>query len=330
MSAADATAGARMTSMSQNKPTTLVYAGIDIAKQTLQLDWAGKSHALPNDAKGFAKLQKLLGAPARCQVIMEATGGYERALAASLHEAGYALSIVLPARIRAYAYAHGQLAKTDKIDARMIRVFGEGVQPAPTPPPTPQQRRLEELVLRRSQIVEAKKVLTNQCAHYQDPWIQQQAQTDLRHHEAQIADCEAQITQLLAAHAEMAARAKRVQEVPGVGPITAAALQAYLPELGTLTPEAAAALAGLAPYPVDSGPWKGTRSIRGGRKPARCALFLVAMCAVRHDAILKAFYQRLRTAGKKPIVALTAVMRKLVILLNRLLKDPSFQLRATA
>ena len=185
---------------------------------------------------------------------------------------------------------------------------------------------MEALVLRRSQIVEAKKVLTNQLEHHHEAWVLRQARADLRHHERQIAQCEEQIAKLLASEPELAARAARLQQVPGVGPITAATLQAYLPELGTLTAPGAAALAGVAPYPVDSGPWKGTRRIRGGRQPARCALFLAAMSAVRHDPIFKAFYQRLRAAGKKPMVALTAVMRKLVILLNRLLNDPSFQL----
>ena len=124
----------------------------------------------------------------------------------------------------------------------------------------------------------------------------------------------------------MAARAARLQQVPGVGPIVAATLQAHLPELGSLSDGEAAGLTGLAPYNRDSGPWKGTRHIRGGRAPARCALYMAALSAVRHDRILREFYQRLRATGKKPLVALTAAMRKLVVLLNRMLKKPAFTL----
>ncbi len=122
----------------------------------------------------------------------------------------------------------------------------------------------------------------------------------LRFYEQQIAACEAAIAKVLAADQELTARTQRLQEVKGIGKVLAATLQAHLPELGTLTPESAAALAGLAPYPVDSGPWKGYRRIRGGRKPARCALFLVAMCAVRHEPILKTFYKRLRAQAGHP------------------------------
>jgi transposase len=313
--------------MSQNN-ISILYAGVDIAKQSLQLDWDGQSHQLTNDPKGFAKLHKLLGPPGHCQVIMEATGGYERALAASLHEAGYALSILMPRRVRAFAQADAQLAKTDAIDAQMLRLFGQAIQPKPTPAPTAQQRRLQELALRRSQLVEAKTALINQAEHYEEAWTKRQARTQLGQLERFIAQCEEQIAKLLAGDERLAARAQRMQQVPGVGPITAAMLEAYLPELGTIDSNPAAALAGLAPYPNDSGPRNGPRSIRGGRKPARCALFMAAMSTIKHDAIFKAFYNRLRAAGKKPMVALTAVMRKLVVLLNRLLADPSFQLRA--
>ncbi len=321
--------GLAFTSMSPNN-TQKLYAGVDLAKKTFQLEWNGKSLELSNDLKGFVKLPKLLGPPEHCQVVMEATGGYERPLAKFLHHAGYALSIVLPSRIRAFAQACGQRAKTDPIDAHIIQRFATSVQPAPTVAPTPQQEELEALVLHRSQIVEAKKTALNQAEHTEGRVAQNLLRKRLRFYEQQIAACEAAIAKVLAADQELTARTQRLQEVKGIGKVLAATLQAHLPELGTLTPESAAALAGLAPYPVDSGPWKGYRRIRGGRKPARCALFLVAMCAVRHEPILKTFYKRLRAAGKLKLVALTAVMRKLVILLNRLLKDPHFQLQTAA
>jgi transposase len=247
-----------------------------------------------------------------------------------LHQAGYALSIIQPARARAHAYSHGILAKTDVLDAKVLRLWGEQVRPFPALAPSAEQRRLQELALRRSQLVEAKTMLTNQAEHYEDPWTQRQARTQLRQLEGFIAKCEEQIAQLLAADEQRATRVARMQEVPGVGPITAAMMEAYLPELGGLRSTTAAALAGLAPCPDDSGPRNGPRFIRGGRKPVRCALFMAAMSTIKHDAIFKAFYTRLRAAGKKPMVALTAVMRKLVVLLNRLLADPSFTLKANA
>jgi len=305
---------------------TILYAGIDTAKASFQLDWQGASQQLSNDARGHARLMRLLGDPARCHVVMEASGGYEQPIAAALHAAGYALSIVEPGRIRSHARAHGLRAKNDPLDARVIRSFGESVRPAPTPPPTPQQVRLQALVRRRAQLVELKVAELNHGEHYVDALLKRQQAALLKTIAAQIARCEAEIAKLLAADAQWQARAARLQQVPGVGPIVAATLQAFLPELGTITPQTAAALAGVAPYDDDSGPRRGLRRISGGRKAVRQVLYLAALSAIRYDPILKAFYTRLCQRGKKPLVALTAVMRKLIRLLNQLLKNPSFQL----
>jgi transposase len=313
--------------MSQNKPTIL-YAGLDVAKATFQLDWNGASQELPNTAKGHARLLKLLGAPEGKQVILEATGGYERSLTDTLYTHGYTLSVVMPGRVRAFAKAKGLLAKTDPLDAKVLRQFGEALAPLPTPAASPVQRRLQELVGRRAQLVAAKVAEGNQAEHYLEPLVQQQARQMVQTLERQIRECEHAIAELLAAEPAFQQRAARVQEVPGVGPIVAATLQAYLPELGTLTAGTVAALVGVAPYNWESGPYKGQRRIGGGRAPVRCALYLAALSAVRHDPVLKAFYERLRAAKKLPLVALTAVMRKLAILLNRLLKDPAFKLQA--
>lgn len=312
--------------MSQNKQPT-VYAGVDVAKKTLQLDWGGASYELSNDASGWARLRQLLGQAPGCQVILEATGGYERGVADMLHARGYALSVVLPKRVRAFAEAKGCLAKSDPIDAKVLRLFGEAIRPERTAAPTPAQRRLQELVTRRSQLVTMKVAEQNQAEHYLNALVQRQSQALTEVLARQIQQCETAIAELLAADASFQARTERLQHVRGVGPIVAATLQAYLPELGTLTPETAAALAGVAPYNCDSGPWKGHRCIRGGRAQVRCALYLAAMAAIRSDPHFKAFHQRLCAAGKVRNVALVAVMRKLIILLNRLLKDPAFTLR---
>ena len=318
--------------MSQTNFTTTLYAGIDIAKATLQLSLGGAAYSLPNDAKGHARLLKLLTAAEQAQpgchvhVILEATGGYERALCSALHAAGRTLSVIPPSRVRQFASAKSEHAKTDAIDADVLAAFGAAIQPAPTLPPSAAQSHLEALVGRRAQLVETRTAELNRAEHYHDKLLRQQSRQFLALLERQIAQCERAIAAQIAADAPMKARAERLQQVPGIGPTVGAVLQAQMPELGTLRAGEAAALAGLAPYNRDSGPWKGTRQIRGGRAPVRCALYMAALSSVRHDRILREFYTRLRAAGKKPLVALTAAMRKLVELLNRLLQKPDFQL----
>lgn len=318
--------------MSQNNSTTL-YAGLDVAKATLQLSLRGAGHALDNDAKGHQRLIALLRAAARdgierMHVVLEATGGYERALVRALHAAGLACSVMLPGRVRAFAQACGQLAKNDPIDADVLAAFGAAIRPAPTVPLTDAQQQLDELVVRRAQLVETRVAELNRAAHYTHRPLLKQSRQLLAALDRQIAQCDQLIAAQLAADAQMSARAARLQQVPGVGVVTAAVLLAHLPELGTLADGQAAALAGLAPYDRDSGPRAGQRRIRGGRASVRCALYMAVLSAVRHDRILREFYLRLRQRGKLAKVALTAAMRKLLVLLNRLLRKPDFQLAA--
>jgi transposase len=185
------------------------------------------------------------------------------------------------------------------------------------------------LVVRRSQLVCARVVESNRAEHYTDPWLRKQSGAYLRLLAAQITACEKAIATQLAADAAMQTRAARLQQVPGIGPTVAAVLQAHLPELGTVADGEAAALAGLAPYNRDSGTFQGVRFVRGGRPQVRTALYMAALTALRFDPILRAFYQRLTAAGKPKMVALTAVMRKLLVLLNRLLRNPNFKLQGT-
>lgn len=325
--------GLAFASMSQTNHHT-IYVGIDIAKATLELNLEGASLSLTNDAKGHARIHKLLRAAeatrpgSKVHVILEATGGYEAALCAALHGASHTLSVLQPARVRHFAGAKNTHAKTDQIDAAMLATFGAAITPAPTAPPSAAQTHLAELVTRRAQLLDTRTAELNRAAHYREALLRRQSRTLLALLERQIAQCDQAIAAQIAADAGMKARAARVQQVPGIGPVVAAVLQAQMPELGTLSDEQAAALAGLAPYNRDSGPWKGTRRISGGRAPVRCALYMAALSAVRYDPILCAFYTRLCQAGKKPLVALTAAMRKLLILLNRLLKNPDFTLVA--
>ena len=328
--------GLAFASMSQNN-ITILYAGLDVAKATLQLHLCGVSYSLQNTPKDHARILRLLaeaGAAARpaakVQVVLEATGGYEAALVAALHAADRPVSVIQPSRARHFASAQAEHAKTDPIDAEVLCAFGEAMRPAPTLPPSAAQSHLAVLVDRRAQLVGTRVAELNRAEHYRDKLLRKQSRQHLALLERQIAECGRAIAAQIAADEAMSARAERVQEVPGIGPVVAATLQAHMPELGTLTEGEAAALAGLAPYNRDSGPHRGIRFIRGGRASVRCALYMAAMSAIRHDPILRAFYQRLRAAGKVKMVALTAVMRKLIVLLNRLLAKPGFQLRGNA
>jgi transposase len=312
--------------MSQNNLPT-VYAGVDVAKASLAFHFQGRSYCLANDPKGIARLLCILGkASSPVHVVLEATGGYEQPLVRSLHNAGIALSVVEPARVRAFARAKGLRAKTDPIDAAALQAFGEAIAPAPTTAPSACQQRLGALVLRRRQLLDYVVMEANRCAHYCEALTRRQAAALLKALRNQISQCDQAIAAVIAEDETLAAKAARLQEVPGVGAVTATTLLAEMPELGTLRDEGAAALAGLAPFNRDSGPYAGSRRIAGGRATVRCALHMAALAATRHDPILKAFYQRLLAAGKKKMVALVAVMRKLIILLNRLLKYPAFTL----
>jgi transposase len=297
-----------------------------VAKASLQLDLAGQPHALTNDAPGHARLLKLLRDHPTAQIICEATGGYEQPVVRALHAARVPVSVVEAGRVRHFARAKGQRAKTDAIDAPVITDYAGVFTPAPTPAPTAQQARLAELSTRRLQLIATRIAETNRAEHYVDKDCVRQARQLRRLLDKQIQSCDEAITQLIAEDQELKTKAERLDAIPGVGAVTAATVLAEMPELGRISDAAAAALAGLAPYNRDSGVVTGVRHIAGGRGGVRCALYMAALSAVKYDAILKAFYLKLREAGKKPKVALVACMRKLVVLMNRLLKNPKFQL----
>lgn len=311
--------------MSQNN-TPILYVGLDVAKSTLQLDLAGQPHTLNNDAKGHAQLLKLLRAHPTAHVVCEATGGYEQPVVRALHAAQSPVSIVEAGRVRHFAKAKGLRAKTDPIDATVLSEYGRTFKPAATRAPTVPQARLAELSTRRLQLIETRTTETNRAAHYTDPLSLRQSRQFQQLLEKQIAACDTEIAAVIAADEKLTGQAERLDAIPGVGAVTAATVLAELPELGTLSDAAASALVGVAPYNRDSGEQSGGRHIAGGRKAVRCALYMATLSAVQHDAILKAFYTRLRDAGKKPKVALIAAMRKLVVLMNRLLKNPKFHL----
>lgn len=311
--------------MSQNN-TAILYAGLDVAKLTLELDVAGRIHSLANTPKGHAQLCKHLRAQPSVHVICEASGGYEQRVVQFLQASNLPVSLVEAARVRYFARAQGRRAKTDSIDATVLSAYGSSFQPAATPAPSPHQQRLADLTQRRLQLIQARNAERNHTEHYTDPLCVRQARLLLKTLDRQIAQCDETLAELVAADPALACKIGRLKAIPGVGPVVAITVLADMPELGQLNAQTAAALAGVAPYNRDSGGLKGVRYISGGRRTVRCALYMAALSAVRHDRILKDFYQRLRAAGKPAKVALTAVMRKLIILMNRLLKYPNFSL----
>lgn len=304
---------------------TTLYAGLDIAKLNLQLHCAGRLHDLPNTATGHRRLIQLLAAWPGMHVICEATGGYERDLVAALHQASVPVSVLNPARVRHFARAQGQRAKTDPIDAAVLTAYGRALQPKPTAARTAQEQQLAELVRRRVQVLEILVAQRQQLERLTVPALRRQAQSLVRRLERDVEQIEEQLQNLRAQASALDERVQQLETITGVGKITALGVLAELPELGTLNRRQAAALAGLAPHPRESGQWHGRRSIGGGRAPVRRALYMAALVAARSNQVLKEFYQRLRAAGKPAKVALTAVMRKLIVLMNHLLKTPTLE-----
>jgi transposase len=248
--------------MSQNN-SHILHIGLDVAKLSLQLHLAGRFHSLTNDAKGHVQLLKLLRSHPAAHLVCEASGGYEQSVVRVLHAAQIPVSIVEAGRVRYFARAQGQRAKTDPIDAAVLSQYGVTFQPAASAPATPQQQRLADLCQRRRQLIHTFTIETNRAEHYTDPLCRRQARTLHKALDKQIKQCDQAITQLIAEDDVLTHKANRLKAIPGVGPVVAATVLAELPELGQLNRQTAAALAGVAPYNRDSGGQKGTRHISG-------------------------------------------------------------------
>jgi transposase len=299
---------------------------LDVAKLSLELHLAGKAHSFTNDRLGHSQFRRLLRRQPTAQVVCEATGGYEQVVVRILQAADIPVSVVEPGRVRNFARAQGRRAKTDPIDAAVLSDFGAALKPAPTATVALSQRILANVCQRRRQLLDLRKVENSRAEHYSDKLRRRQNLQLIKLLDKQIQECDDAITKIIAADGPLAKKAQRLDAIAGVGPVVAATVLAEMPELGKLNDQTAAALAGVAPYNRDRGDKNGARHIGGGRRPVRTALYMAALSAVRYDRILKEFYLRLRAAGKKPLVALTACMRKLIVLMNRLLKNDQFQL----
>jgi transposase len=304
--------------MAQITPTV----GIDVSKERLDIAVhpSGEQFSVSNDEAGWRALHRRLRPIGVGAVGIEASGRYERGVIGALLDAGLPVRSVDAWKLRQFAKAAGLLAKNDRLDARAIAWFVATL-------PCREIRRdralehLAELVTARRQIVDAVVQFTNQLEHIRDAALQRMQQRRIRQLERDRQQLDRRIAETIAASDSLAARDQLLRSMPGVGPVLAATLLALLPELGTLRNRPIAALVGVVPYDFDSGKMKGLRCIFGGRAELRRVLFMAAQAAAMWNPALKAFKQRLLAAGKRPKVAIVAVMRKLIITLNAMLRD---------
>lgn len=300
-----------------------VSIGIDVAKATLDLHTlsTGQTQTLPNTKAGREELQHLLPDPAACLIVLEATGGFERELVADLTDAGYRVAVINPKRARDFAKALGLVAKTDRIDARVLALFAERVQPTPSDKIPEKQAEIQQLIARRRQLIDLRTQESNRWDVTHAKAARKSIQAVLNTLEAEIRGIEKVIETLLESDDDWQNKIQLIQSVPGLGTVTAATVVADVPELGKLNRQQISALIGLAPYNRDSGAMKGKRSISGGRKSVRCVLYMAALAAKRFNPVIKAFADRLAQHGKPFKVIITACMRKLLVILNSILKS---------
>lgn len=298
---------------------TPVYLGIDIAKDTLEVAGPGLRLPVPNTAEGHAQLLAVtmtLRVPVH--FICEATGGYERRLIAHLLAQDQAVSLLNPARVRDFAKATGRLAKTDRIDAELLAAYGRTLQPPAEPKPSALLEELTDVVRRRAQLAGLLGLQRTQRHQLYDAKLIAELDRLLAFVAQQIEVMDQRLDELIDQDGGLGTRLQQLCQVEGVGRTTAINLIAELPELGRLNRTRIAALAGLAPFNRDSGAGSGQRHIRGGRSNVRRALYMAALAATRCNPVLRPFYQQLRARGKGHRIAITAVMRKLLLRLNQI------------
>jgi transposase len=299
------------------------YVGIDVSKDRLDVHVLpqGEAFSVERNGRGLAALVERLKAFAPSLVAVEATGGFESTAAAAVAGAGLPLAVVNPAQVRHYAQALGKRAKTDPIDALVIARFAADVRPEPRALPDETTRFLADLVARRRQIVEMLQAERQRQKRATVKRLKKSIARLIAALEKELAELDRDIDDAVRSAPVWREKEDLLQSVPGVGGKVAHTLIADLPELGTLDRKQIASLVGLAPYTRQSGAWKGKSMIAGGRKDARTAIFMAALVAARFNPILKAFYDRLVAAGKPKMVALIAVARKLITILNAILRD---------
>ena len=297
--------------------------GIDVSKSELALAVypSGDTWTSDTTAAALDALVTRLVALGPALIVLEATGGYEAPMAAACAGAGLPVAVVNPRQVRAFAQAVGRTAKTDAIDAAVLALFGARVQPPPRAVPDAATQALAALVARRRQLLDMLGAEQRRLAQATTPPVRRDVRTHIRWLERRLGAVDDDLTGAIQASPIWRVQENLLQSVPGIGPTTARTLLAELPELGQLDRRRIAALVGVAPFNRDSGTRRGHRSIWGGRASVRSSLYMAALVGSRHNPLLRAFYQRLRQAGKPPKVALVALMRKLLTILNAMARD---------
>lgn len=300
-----------------------LYLGLDVAKASVELasEPAGLGGQFATDPSGLAALVVQCQAQPVTLIVLEATGGYEAPVAAALASAGLPVAVVNPRQVRDFARALGRLAKTDRIDAQVLALFGARLQPAPRPLPETATQELEAVLLRRRQLLEMLHAERQRLPRAHGREVRRNLQAHIRCLERSLGETDATLAGLIQASPLWRVQDQLLQSVPGVGPALARSLLALLPELGHLDRRQIAALVGVAPVARDSGTQRGQRHCWGGRPAVRTVLYMAALVAARWNPVLRLFYQRLRAKGKPAKVAVIAVARKLLTILNAMMRD---------
>jgi len=299
---------------------TPVFVGLDVSKAQLDVALRPEGRfATPNDEAGIARLVERLRAMAPALIVLEATGGLELPATGALAAAGLPVVVVNPRQIRDFAKATGRLAKTDALDAEVLAHFAEVIRPTPRALPDEQTQALGALLTRRRQLLEMVAAEKNRLSQAPPP-VRKGVRAHIAWLERALEHIDTDLARAIHDSPVWQAKEALLRTVPGVGPVLATTLLAELPELGTLTHKQIAALVGVAPLNRDSGRFRGTRTVWGGRAPVRTALYMGALVASRFNPVIRSFYLRLRAAGKPKMVALTACMHKLLTILNAMLQ----------
>ena len=300
-----------------------ICVGIDVAKDHLDVHVRpiDESFRVPHDEAGVVTLLARLRTVAPTIVVLEASGGYEVALTAALASAGLPVAVVNPRQIRDYARAVGQLAKTDRLDAQIIARFAEAVRPEPRPVPDAQAQALGELIARRRQLVDMLTAEQNRRRLLRDRRLQHHVDAHIKGLEEALRRLDHDLTTLVRSTPAWREADDLLRYAKGIGPVTSCTLIADLPELGCLDRRRIAALVGVAPFARDSGVFRGRRMIAGGRPHIRRVLYMATLAAIKHNPVIRAFHHRLVAAGRPSKVAITAAMRKLLTILNAMLRD---------
>jgi transposase len=298
------------------------YVGIDVAKDSMEVAVyeSQEKLSLTNNETGIAKLKTRMKKLKPSLIVMEATGGYEVAVAAELHSLGFPVAVVNPRHIRDFARSVGILAKTDALDAKVIARYAATVQPTPRSLPAEETRRLGAIMMRRRQIIAMRTAEKNRL-HQADPEVEGRIEVHITWLEQELEDINKELKQIIGSNPEWKEKSDIIQSVPGVGQNLAMTILSDFPELGQLNRKQAAALSGVAPFNRDSGIMRGKRSIWGGRAVVRSAVYMCIVSAIRFNPQIRTFYQRLVKAGKIRKVAMVACMRKLLCILNVMLKN---------